>query len=783
MARTPATGSFKCPHTNDAPRTARQRLNDPSPELQGGAPARLGAALSDRYRIERELGTGGMATVYLARDLKHEREVAIKLLHDRFTHQLGAERFLSEIKTTARLRHPNILPLFDSGVIGEDRDALMYYVMPFVDGVSLRDRLTADHQLPIDEAVRIATQVSDALEYAHQHGVIHRDIKPENILLEGGHALVADFGIALSNPGAGAGRLTQTGMALGTPAYMSPEQSAGERDIDARSDLYSVASVLFEMLTGAPPFAGPTVESILVQRFTKAPPRVTTIRATVPRHIDVAVHTAMARDPADRFASVARFAEALIPPVAVPGTGGQVPKSIAVLPFANMSTDIENEYFSDGIAEEIINALTQLPGLRVAARTSAFSFKGKNEDLRGIGEGLNVETVLEGSVRKAGNRVRITAQLINVADGFHFWSERYDRELTDIFAIQDEIATTIAAKLQVTLGARGTMPLVRPSTANVEAYELYLKARPLMRARGRAMFEAVDCFERAIALDPDYAAAHAQLAHALCLLPFWGMLRPDDALPRARRSARRALELDRSLCEAQTAGALVAFLVDFDRDAAEAAWNRAMALDPANVDARTMRAGFLLCYVQGAYAEAITELRAAAANDPLNVYPRAQLAVVLSWARRHAEAEVEALAAVELDAGSSYAHWARLHCYACAGNLPAARAAAEASMARLGRSPWFLMGLANAARNEPDRSVATAVYAELTARSQLEYVQPNVLAVSAIAANRLDDAIRHFTRAAETKDPLLLACAAHSPLIDGIRAHPEWRGVLKRIGL
>jgi len=701
-----------------------------------------------------------MATVYLAHDLKHDRKVAIKLLHDRFSHELDAERFLSEIKTTARLRHPNILPLFDSGVIGQGSDALMYYVMPFVDGVSLRDRLTTERQLPIDEAVRIATQVSDALEYAHQHGVIHRDIKPENILLESGHALVADFGIALSSPGPGAERLTRTGMALGTPAYMSPEQSAGDRDLDPRSDLYALASVLFEMLAGTAPFTGPTIESILVQRFTKAAPRVKSLRTTVPRHIDVALYTAMARDPGDRQASVARFAEALVPPAAVIDTGASVPKSVAVLPFANMSADPENEYFSDGIAEEIINALTQLPGLRVAARTSAFSFKGKNEDLRGIGEALNVETVLEGSVRKAGNRVRITAQLINVADGFHLWSERYDRELTDIFAIQDEIATTIAMKLQVTLSARGATPLVRPSTANVEAYELYLKARPLMRARGRAIFDAV-----------------------LCLLPFWGMLRPADALPRAHRSANRALELDNTLCEAQSAGALVAFLVDFDRAKAGEGWNRAMLLDPANVDARTMRAGFQLCYVQGAFDEAIVELQAATASDPLNVYPRAQLSVVLGWAGRHAEAEAQANHALELDPGSTYAHWARLHAYAGAANLPAARAAADASMARLGRSPWFLMGLAVAGRDEPGRVLATAAYAELTARSQLEYVQPHVLGTAAVASDKLGEAIAHFIRAAETKDPLFLACAGHWPLINGIRAHPDWPGVLRRIGL
>ncbi len=332
-------------------------------------------ALADRYRIERELGAGGMATVYLARDIRHDRAVAVKVLHADLAQELGAERFLSEIKTTARLRHPNILPLFDSGVAQNGDDSLLYYVMPFIEGVSLRARLNRDGKLPVEESLRIAAEVSDALGYAHDHGVIHRDVKPENILLEGGHALVADFGIALAAAAPGAERLTQSGMSLGTPAYMSPEQSTGDRDIDARSDVYSLACVLYEMLTGEPPFAGPTFESILVKRFTQQPPRVSIKRSGVHRQVDAAVFAAMAREPVQRPASMARFRDALTTRANEAAT--DAPKSIAVLPFANMSADRDNEYFSDGIAEEIINALAQLPELRVAARTSAFSFKGK----------------------------------------------------------------------------------------------------------------------------------------------------------------------------------------------------------------------------------------------------------------------------------------------------------------------------------------------------------------------------------------------------------------------
>jgi serine/threonine-protein kinase len=751
-------------------------VSDATPRPGAERLARLTAALSDRYTLERELGRGGMATVYLAHDIRHDRTVALKVLHPHLAQELGAERFLVEIRTTARLRHPHILPLFDSGAVPTDGASLLYYVMPFVDGISLRDRLTRERQLPVDDAVRIVAEVCDALDYAHAQGVIHRDIKPENILLEGGHALVADFGIALAGATPGAERITQTGMALGTPAYMSPEQSAGDRDVDGRADLYSVASVLYEMLTGEPPFSGPTVESILVQRFTKAPPRITSRRAGVPRHIDTAVHVAMARDPAERQPAVARFAEALRPPAtrAVSGTA----RSIAVLPFANMSNDAANEYFGDGIAEEIINALAQLPGLSVAARTSAFSFKGKNEDLRTVGEALSVETVLEGSIRKAGNRVRITAQLINVADGFHLWSERYDRELNDIFAIQDEIASAIAAKLKVTLTTGQAAQLVRPLTDNVAAYELLLKARRLVRLRGSSMSEAVACYREAIALDPDFAAAHAGLARALILLAFWGVIHPGTIVDLTRQSAARAMAIDASQPDSIAAGALVAVIFDRDTERSHRLWDSLPPLDPSNADAHVQRAGFDRCYVRGEFDQGIAEIESAIAADPLNAYPVAQLAVLLTFARRHDEALATAEQALLLDPTSTFTNWALLHVYATAGDYQAARAVFDTAVSRVGRGPWFLMGLAIAARHAADRSVADAVFTELKARAQLDYVQATALGASALAADRMDEAIRYLREAAEIRDPLFLAVARHWPALEAARSHPEWPAII-----
>ncbi len=392
-----------------------------------------------------------MATVYLARDVRHERTVAVKVLNSDVAASVGRERFLREIQLAAKLSHPHILPLYDSGEAG----GALYYVMPNVEGRSLRDLLDAG-PLAISDAVRIACDVASALDFAHRRGVVHRDIKPENVLLHEGVPMVTDFGIGKALGGVVGDTLTQAGMSVGTPAYMSPEQAVGE-EVDGRSDIYSLGCVLYEMLVGEPPFTGPNVQSVIAKRFIQTPADVTGLREGISRPVARAVQKSLARTPIDRFESAADMQSALRESEAdhLPRRADAPAQSIAVLPFENLSADKENEYFGDGIAEEIINVLAQVGGLRVAARTSAFSFKGKHDDLRLIGEKLSVATVLEGSVRKAGARIRITAQLIDVADGYHLWSERYDRELVDVFAVQDEIAAAIASKLQVTFDKPG----------------------------------------------------------------------------------------------------------------------------------------------------------------------------------------------------------------------------------------------------------------------------------------------------------------------------------------
>jgi len=736
---------------------------------------RLQTALADRYQLDRELGQGGMATVYLARDLRHERQVAIKVLHPELGAVLGSERFLSEIKTTANLQHPNILQLFDSGAA----NGLLYYVMPFVAGETLRGRMIRERQLPVDEAVTIARGIAAALDYAHRRGVIHRDVKPENILLQDGQPLVADFGIARAATGGGDSRLTRPGISMGTPLYMSPEQAAGDPDLDGRSDLYSLGCVAYEMLAGEPPFNGPSSDAILVQRFTKPAPRISSIRAGISQGIDRALQRAMARDPSDRFATTKDFAAALVAP---PPAAGPIEKSIAVLPFTCMSPEADTEYFGDGIAEEIINALTQLPDLKVAARTSSFSFKGKEEDLRIIADKLGVGTVLEGSFRRAGSRIRVTAQLIEAASGYHLWSERYDRELTDIFAIQDEIANSIASKLRVTLESGAREPLVKPGTANVEAYDLYLKGRSAMRHRGGELSRAVEWFERALALDPGFALAHAGLTQALSLSAFWGLSRSDEVRDRALAAAERALAHHPDLPEAQHAVGFTALLFEYDREKAGSAWERAIALDPSNPDSHILRGVFDLTYVRQDAAAAERELRTAIEQDPESSYAYTSMAVSLTFGHRADQGLPFAERAIELDPNSLYAHWVRLLTLALLGRIEDVLTSSRTLSTRFGRHPWILMAISIASGVAGDPEIAEAAYHELKGRAALEYIQHVLLAVGALYAGHRDEAFGHLHAAVKEREALIAALALDWPGFDPVRGTPEYDAVLREMG-
>jgi serine/threonine protein kinase/Tfp pilus assembly protein PilF len=524
-----------------------------------------------------------MATVFLAQDAKHDRVVAIKVLHPDLAASLGPDRFLREIKLAARLNHPHILPLFDSG----EANGLLYYVMPYVEGESLRERLDRDRQLPIQEAVKHAQAIASALDYAHRQGIVHRDIKPENVMLYEGMAMVMDFGIAKAVSAAGTETLTQTGMMVGTPAYVSPEQAAGETNLDGRSDQYSLACMLYEMIGGERPFSGSTPQSIMAKRFTDKPKSLQSLRPSVPPNIDWAISKAMSTESGDRFTTSAQFSQALLSESmstptntdTLPKAATSAAKSVAVLPFANMSADPENEYFADGMAEEIINALSKIQSLRVASRTSSFAFKGKNEDIGEIGRKLKVSTVLEGGVRKMGNKLRITCELVNVADGYHLWSERYDREIEDVFEIQDDISQAIVKSLRVILSEGEKKAIENKPRTNIQAYDYYLRGRQFIhQLRRRSLEYARQMFNKAIELDPDYALAYTGVADSSSLLYTYFDAR-DFNLRQADKASKKALELEPDLAEAYVSRGIVSSLTHHF-DEAEEAFAKALKLEP-----------------------------------------------------------------------------------------------------------------------------------------------------------------------------------------------------------
>jgi serine/threonine protein kinase/tetratricopeptide (TPR) repeat protein len=558
--------------------------------------ADLRASLRDQYAIEREIGRGGMAVVFLAQDLKHGRQVAVKALRPEVAVTLGSERFLREIDIAAKLNHPHIVPLFDSG----ESEGLLFYVMPFIEGESLRARLDRDRTVPLEDALTIARQVAAALGHAHEQGVIHRDVKPENVLLSGGEAVVTDFGIARAISAAGQQHITLPGLVVGTLGYMSPEQAFGSGDIDGRSDLYGLGCVLYEMLVGRAPGRWIHVRTTAVDTIPNAPAGDREQLDDLPRGVERVLLRALASEPDDRFATAADFADALMVRDARPGHPAV--RSVAVLPFTNLSPDPDDEYFSDGISEEITNALTKIRALRVVARTSAFVYKGKNVDVRDIGRQLNVDAVVEGSVRRAGERLRIAAQLVESANGTHLWSERYDRELSDVFAIQDELAENIAQALRVVLTEDEKRAISRVPTEHMQAYDYYLRGRQFFHQFRRKSFDfARQMFERAIEVDSDYALAYAGVADCGSILHMhWGA-DPAD-LEAAKQASQRALELDPALAEAHASAGLV-LLQQGELDKARDEFEMAMRLDPTLFEARYF-------YARACFQRGQTELAA-----------------------------------------------------------------------------------------------------------------------------------------------------------------------------
>jgi serine/threonine-protein kinase len=783
------------------------------PDLQ----AQLQGALTDRYRIERELGAGGMATVYLAEDLKHHRRVAVKVLRPELAHALGPERFLREIATTANLHHPHILALYDSGQTPDAAGAFLYYVMPYVEGESLRDRLSREKQLPIEDALQITREVADALSYAHGRQTVHRDIKPENILLESGHAVVADFGIARAASSAATtnSTLTDAGLAVGTPAYMSPEQAAGERNLDGRSDLYSLGCVLFEMLAGQPPFTGPTREVLVRQHIATTAPPVTQFRPAVPAAVVDALARALAKNPADRFQLVEHFASALQsgPPdtraaaplieagarrwvvalfaVAILLLGGWLafraraggpgtpstnpPRSIAVLPFRNLRGDSTGDYFTDGVTEEILHALTQIPDLRVAARTSAFQFKGKEVDVREVGTRLDVAAVLEGSIQREGNAIRITTQLIDTRTGYQIWSGKFDRHVANLFAVEDEISRALADTLKVSLGL-----VARPvgGTPNVEAHDLYFRGLSLLAQRGPALRQTIVYFKNALASDSTFAPAWTALAAAYELLPAYYLSSYEDALPLAERAARQAIALDSTL------GPAYAVLGSVYRDRmqwaeAERSYGRALRLAP-NDPETIEQYGQLLFWIGQAEA-ALPWLERARKLDPLAPIPAATTGTAHLFLHHYDSAAALLRHASKLAPTLPLPYMWRMWTELSAGRYDSAEQAGHRIAEVTGLDPEIYARLIRGVADPRQRREALRLLARTPGTTpwalHADY-RVNWFILLGDTAAALDAVDR-----LKTRPSFYGILTLWNPPLDPIRDHPRFRATLKRLGL
>jgi len=742
----------------------------------------IAAALADRYTVERELGRGGMATVYLAEEKKHGRKVAIKVLRPEITAALGTERFLREIGIAAQLSHPHIVPLIDSG----DAGGLLYYVQPHVPGGSLRERLTQTRQLSLKDALRIAQEIGAGLDYAHRQGFVHRDVKPENILFADGHAVLADFGVARACcPDDDAERrresVTEVGFAVGTPEYMSPEQASGAQDLGPASDVYSLACVLYEMLAGDPPFTDARAQAVMAKHVTEAPRPVRGFRPEVPMSVELAIAQALEKDPARRTASAAQFIAAL----AAQAFGGPprspATRSIAVLPFVNASPDVENEYLSDGITDELIDALAKISGLRVSSRTSVFALKGKPLDVRAVGALLGTSVVLEGTVRKAGDRLRITAQLTSTEDGRLLWSQRYDRQLVDVLAIQDEIATTIVNTLRATMFADVSAHVPRRYTENIQAYGLYLKGRYEWNKRTQeGVAAAIRYFERAIVEDPGYAPAYAGLSDSYSLDVDYRSIPVHESYQRAKEYARKALSLDESVPTAHASLAWAVFIYDWHWEEAEREFRRAIELNPRYASAHQWFA-FLLA-ARGQLDAAMLEAHTALELDPASVSIRRAVGWVYYYARRYDRAREHLSRAIEMNPMAVESYRMLGSAMALQGDVADAERVLREALALEGAAAYSQATLGWLLARSGRRDEAEATLRKLEAARERGYVSAVAFAILHIGLGNLSSALDWAERAYDERRGWL-AYVNVNPIFDPLRNEPRFAALVRKMGL
>jgi serine/threonine-protein kinase len=717
--------------------------------LQAGV--RLG-----RYTIAAVLGRGGMGTVYRATDSSLGRDVALKVLPPEVASDPDRlERFRREARALAALNHPHIVTIYSV----EQEGDVHFLTMELVAGRAL-DQLIANQPLAIERVRQVAKAVAEALSAAHDKGIIHRDLKPANIVLsESGLTKVLDFGlskISVTAPALAGGSATHLGTAigyvLGTPAYMSPEQVSGVT-VDERSDIFSMGVLLYEMVTGLRPFNGPSPAELTSSILRDAPTPVGELRPTAPGDLSRVIARCLEKNPSARFASMAELRRALdLEPAPAIDAG----PSIAVLPFKNLSADPDGEFFSDGLAEEILNALSQVEGLRVAARSSAFSFKGQQTEIREIASKLHVGTVLDGSVRRSGSRIRVTAQLVDASNGFQLWSERYDREMADVFDVQDEIAHAIASKLKVTLAGGRSNRLVKALTADVEAYELYLRGRGLITMRGKQVAEGMECLRRAVDRDANFAAAWAGLSDGYTVQGYWGAGPPSETLSKALTAARRAVRLDPQLGEAHCALAAAQMLWEHDHEAAGESFGRGLELNPNYTQGRCWRGIFHQSWIGGHAREGVAEVRRAFAADPLSGYSAALMALTLGSAGETAEGVHYGRLAVERMPAAMLSNWSLGLALHWDRQFEESLGRLQAAAGLVGRNAFALSYIGGLYADMGRAADARAIYQEILDSRSRRYVDFGSLAIAAEAAGDFDAFLEYGHQSCDEREATLL---------------------------
>jgi serine/threonine-protein kinase len=671
------------------------------------------------------------------------------------------------------------VPLIDSGEAG----GLLYYVQPHVPGGSLRERLLQHRSLSIKDALRIAQEVGAGLDFAHRKGFVHRDVKPENILFADGHAVLADFGVARAccdSDETTGHQVTEVGIAVGTPEYMSPEQASGDADLGTASDVYSLACVVYEMLAGEPPFSGGGSRTIMAKHVTETPRPIRGLRPDVPPTMQQALTRALEKNPEERFSTAAEFVTALVTGERT-GRAPATTRSIAVLPFVNASPEIENEYLSDGITDELIDALAKISGLRVSSRTSVFALKGKPLDVRAVGALLGVSVVLEGTVRKAGDRLRITAQLTSTDDGRLLWSQRFDRKLVDVFAIQDEIAATIVTTLRATMFADLSEYVPRRYTENIQAYGLYLKGRFAWNKRtSEGVAEAVGYFEQAIEEDPSYAPAFAGLADSYALDVDYRAIPVAESYGRAKDYARKALELDESLPSAHASLAWALFIYDWRWEDAEREFRRAIELNPRYASAHQWFS-FLLA-ARGQFDAALLEAHTAVELDPASVSGRRTLGWVYYYARRYDQAREHLARAIEMNPMAVESYRMLGTTMALLGQpaeaervLREARTLPDSGTYMTATLGWLL---ARSGKREEAEALLRAIEAE----RQKGYVSPVAFAILYIGLGNLQHAIDWSERAYEERRGWIVYANVNA-IFDPLRHEPRFKALVSEMGL